>query len=70
MAFSLQHLVIFAKAAPLCCSVEMGLAADAPLSLQYHLDTADNGLLQFFLEPTITNSAAERTSCEGAGCII
>lgn len=51
--FALRYLTNFAKAAPLCGSVELGLAADAPLSVKYDIDTADNGHMQFYLAPKI-----------------
>merc|ERR1711981_429331 len=51
--FALRYLANFAKAAPLCGSVELGLGADAPLSVKYDLDSKDNGHLQFYLAPKI-----------------
>jgi len=51
--FALRYLNNFAKAAPLCGAVELGLAPDAPLSVKYVLDTKDNGHLQFYLAPKI-----------------
>merc|ERR1711896_37646 len=39
--FALRYLTNFAKASPLCGSVEIGLAAEAPLSVKYDIDTAD-----------------------------
>jgi len=51
--FALRYLTNFAKASPLCGSVEIGLAAEAPLSVKYDIDTADNGHLQFYLAPKI-----------------
>jgi len=51
--FALRYLVIFAKAAPLCGSVELGLGPDAPLSVKYNLETGDNGFMQFYLAPKI-----------------
>merc|ERR1711934_682008 len=46
--FALRYLVTFAKAAPLCGTVELGLGPDAPLLVKYNLDVTDNGHLQFF----------------------
>merc|ERR1712210_158241 len=51
--FALRYLVIFAKAAPLCGFVELGLGPDAPLSVKYDLETGDNGYMQFYLAPKI-----------------
>merc|ERR1712014_136686 len=51
--FALRYLVNFAKAAPLCGTVELGLGPDAPLLVKYHLESADNGHLQFYLAPKI-----------------
>merc|ERR1712186_291956 len=51
--FALRYLVNFAKAAPLCGVVELGLRPDAPLLVRYDLDKADNGFMQFYLAPKI-----------------
>jgi len=51
--FALRYLVNFAKAAPLCGMVELGLGPDAPLLVKYSLENADNGHLQFYLAPKI-----------------
>merc|ERR1712050_339000 len=51
--FALRYLVNFSKAAPLCGSVELGLGPDAPLSVKYELENADNGYMQFYLAPKI-----------------
>merc|ERR1711915_49071 len=51
--FALRYLVNFAKAAPLCGSVELGLGPDAPLLVKYNLETGDNGYMQFYLAPKI-----------------
>merc|ERR1711937_817913 len=51
--FALRYLVNFAKAAPLCGTVELGLGPDAPLLVRYSLENADNGHLQFYLAPKI-----------------
>jgi len=51
--FALRYLTNFAKAAPLCGSVELGLGVDAPILVKYNLETADNGHLQFYLAPKI-----------------
>jgi proliferating cell nuclear antigen len=51
--FALRYLVNFAKAAPLCGTVELGLGPDAPLLVRYNLENADNGHLQFYLAPKI-----------------
>merc|ERR1712232_1233130 len=40
--FALRYLVNFAKAAPLCGTVELGLGPDAPLLVRYNLENADN----------------------------
>merc|ERR1711874_519382 len=49
--FALRYLVNFAKAAPLCGTVELGLGPDAPLLVKYNLETGDNGYMQFYLAP-------------------
>merc|ERR1712147_424216 len=51
--FALRYLVNFAKAAPLCGTVELGLGPDAPLLAKYNLETGDNGYMQFYLAPKI-----------------
>merc|ERR1712019_326652 len=51
--FALRYLVNFAKAAPLCGIVELGLGPDAPLLVRYDLEKADNGFMQFYLAPKI-----------------
>jgi len=51
--FALRYLHNFAKASPLCGSVELGLGPDSPLSVKYDLDKADFGHLQFYLAPKI-----------------
>jgi proliferating cell nuclear antigen len=51
--FALRYLANFAKAAPLCGSVELGLGPDAPLLVKYNLETGDNGYMQFYLAPKI-----------------
>jgi len=49
--FALRYLVSFAKAAPLCGTVELCLGPDAPLLVKFDIDNADNGHLQFYLAP-------------------
>merc|ERR1711881_593826 len=51
--FALRYLVNFAKAAPLCGAVELGLGPDAPLLVKYELEKAENGHMQFYLAPKI-----------------
>jgi len=51
--FALRYLVNFAKAAPLCGGVELGLGPDAPLLVKYELEKAENGHMQFYLAPKI-----------------
>jgi len=51
--FALRYLVNFAKAAPLCGTVELGLGPDAPLLVKYNLEATDNGHMQFYLAPKI-----------------
>ena len=51
--FALRYLVTFAKAAPLCGTVELGLAPDAPLLVKYDLETRENGFMQFYRAPKI-----------------
>jgi proliferating cell nuclear antigen len=51
--FALRYLVNFAKAAPLCGTVELGLGPDSPLLVKYDLGNSDNGHMQFYLAPKI-----------------
>merc|ERR1712064_163795 len=51
--FALRYLVNFAKAAPLCGFVELGLGPDAPLMVRYELEKSENGFMQFYLAPKI-----------------
>merc|ERR1711937_921529 len=51
--FALRYLVNFAKAAPLCGSVELGLGPDAPLLVKYEPEKNENGHMQFYLAPKI-----------------
>merc|ERR1712072_55958 len=51
--FALRYLVNFAKAAPLCGAVELGLGPDAPLLVKYELEKAENGHMQSYLAPKI-----------------
>merc|ERR1712183_1005390 len=51
--FALRYLVTFAKAAPLCPTVELGLGPDSPLLVRYDLEKVDNGFMQFYLAPKI-----------------
>merc|ERR1712066_456766 len=51
--FALRYLVNFAKAAPLCGQVELGLGPDAPLLVKYDVEKPENGHLQFYLAPKI-----------------
>ena len=51
--FALRYLVIFAKAAPLCGVVELGLGPDAPLLGEYDLEEVGGGHMQFYLAPKI-----------------
>ena len=46
--FVLRYLVSFAKAVPLCGSVELSLGPDAPLLVKYDLEETDNGHMQFY----------------------
>jgi len=51
--FALAYLVKFAKAAPLCGSVELGVGPDMPISVKYVLDNPENGHMQFHLAPKV-----------------
>merc|ERR1712190_510074 len=51
--FALRYLVTFAKAAPLCGTVELGLGPDSPLLVKYELESSENGHMQFYLAPKI-----------------
>jgi len=51
--FALAYLVKFAKAAPLCGSVELGIGSDMPISVKYNLENAENGHMQFHLAPKV-----------------
>merc|ERR1711862_470782 len=66
--FALRYLVNFAKAAPLCGVVELGLGPDAPLLVKYDLDNADNGYMQFYLAPKSTSEHRGCPTCLGIGC--
>ncbi|CAE7821991.1 PCNA [Symbiodinium sp. CCMP2592] len=52
-AFALRYLVNFSKASPLCGSVTLGFAPDAPLLVQYDLETEEKGHMKFYLAPKI-----------------
>merc|ERR1712097_193620 len=41
--FALRYLVTFAKAAPLCGVVELGLGVDSPLLVKYDLESSEKG---------------------------
>merc|ERR1719265_2897192 len=58
--FALRYLVNFAKAAPLCGAVELGLGPDAPLQVKYDLGNSENGHIQFYLAPKIDSSWGAR----------
>merc|ERR1712084_50636 len=58
--FALRYLVNFAKAAPLCGAVELGLGPDAPLLVKYELEKAENGHMQFYLAPKIDERSGAR----------
>jgi len=51
--FALRYLVNFSKAAPLCGSVTLGLGPDAPLLVQYDLESEEKGHLKYYLAPKI-----------------
>jgi len=51
--FALAYLVKFAKAAPLCGQVELGVGADMPIAVKFELDNAENGHMQFHLAPKV-----------------
>lgn len=51
--FALRYLVNFAKASPLCGSVELGLGKDAPLVVKYDIEKPENGHVQYYLAPKI-----------------
>merc|ERR1712146_409535 len=61
--FALRYLNNFAKAAPLCGAVELGLGPDAPLLVKYDLDSADNGHMQFYLAPKIDEGGSRKVLC-------
>merc|ERR1712118_636856 len=65
--FALRYLNNFAKAAPLCGFVELGLGPDSPLSVKFDLDKADNGHMQFYLAQRSTSKALFEDECMG-GC--
>ena len=52
-AFALRYLVNFSKAAPLCSLVTLGFAPDAPLLVQYFLESEDKGFMKFYVAPKI-----------------
>merc|ERR1712227_1188933 len=53
--FALRYLVNFAKAAPLCGSVELGLGPDAPLLVKYELEKNEMGTCSFIWPPRLMN---------------
>merc|ERR1712190_392354 len=57
--FALRYLVNFAKAAPLCGQVELGLGSDAPLLVKYDVEKPENGHMQFYLAPKIDELGVE-----------
>lgn len=52
-SFALRYLNNFAKAAPLCGGMEIGMGSDMPLSVKYDLENAENGHIQFHLAPKV-----------------
>jgi proliferating cell nuclear antigen len=52
-SFALRYLNNFAKAAPLCSQVEIGMGSDMPLSVKYSLENEENGHIQFHLAPKV-----------------
>merc|ERR1711990_69741 len=66
--FALRYLVNFAKAAPLCGVVELGLGPDAPLLVKYDLEKADNGFMQFYLAPKIDEQGFRAPFCKLMNC--
>merc|ERR1719408_1010192 len=52
-SFALRYLNNFAKAAPLCGTVELGMSPEQPLSVRYDLEVRENGHLQFYLAPKV-----------------
>merc|ERR1711862_706191 len=66
--FALRYLVNFSKAAPLCAAVELGLGPDAPLLVKYDLEKAENGFMQFYLAPKMSDpysDVQDVLSCKG-----
>merc|ERR1711933_419339 len=57
--FALRYLVNFAKAAPLCGCVELGLGPDAPLPVRYELEKNQYGHMQFYLAPKIDKCSGD-----------
>ena len=51
--FTLHYLVNFAKAAPLCGTVELCLGPNTPLWVKYNIKLSDNSHIQFHLAPKI-----------------
>ena len=52
-SFALRYLFNFSKAAPLCGTVTLGFAADAPLLVQYDLESEEKGHVKFYLAPKL-----------------
>jgi len=52
-SFALRYLVTFARAAPLCSMVELGLGPEAPLLVKYDLESSDKGYMRFYLAPKV-----------------
>ena len=46
-------LVLLSKTAPLCGSVTLGHGRDAPLLVQYDLESEDKGHLKYYLAPKL-----------------
>merc|ERR1740130_138875 len=51
--FAIRYLNFFAKATPLCGVVQLSIANDQPLVVEYLLGDEKSGSLRFFLAPKI-----------------
>jgi len=55
LTFSLKYLNMFMKASPLCDRVELQLAPDVPLVVEFKV--SDFGYIRFYLAPKIDDEA-------------
>lgn len=51
--FSMHHLNLFTKAAPLCVQVQLSMSADSPLLVEYEIP--GHGYIRFYLADRVEN---------------